>query len=47
MSTLSQVMLKPIRPSNQLFHAKAHLNIQLFMKIFKIKKQKKVRGVAG
>ena len=25
-------------PSNQLFYAKAHLNIQLFMKIFKIKK---------
>ena len=47
MSKLSQVMLKSIRPSNQLFYAKAHLNIQLFMKIFKIKKQTKARGVAG
>ena len=37
MSILSQVMLKP---SNQLFYAKAHLNIQLFLKIFKIKKNK-------
>ena len=38
MSKLSQIMLKRIRPSNQLFYAKVHLNIQLFMKIFKIKK---------
>ena len=38
MSELSQDMLKPVRPSNQLFYAKAHLNIQLFMKNYKIKK---------
>ena len=35
-------MLKLISLFNKLFYAKAHLNIQLFMKIFKIKNIQKL-----
>ena len=42
MSKLSQVMLKPIWLFNKLFYVKGHLNIQLFMKIFKIKNIQKL-----
>ena len=36
-------MLKAISLSNKLFHAKAYLNIQLFMKIFKVKNKQKLK----